>query len=100
MKGAPWASVSPTNGTTTGGNTTNVQVTFDSTGLADGTLTGQLCFESNDPANPVVAVPVTLVVGSQPSILEIPTLSVEGLASLVLLLAALSLGVIRRRRAG
>ncbi|HRX04745.1 MAG TPA: hypothetical protein P5148_16485, partial [Anaerolineae bacterium] len=64
----PWASVSPDNGTTTPGNSTNVQVTFDSTGLADGVYTGNLCVTSNDPdpgpgnGTDLVIVPLTLTV--------------------------------------
>jgi len=96
----PWASAAPGGGVLAPSTDTTVDVTFDSTGIASGTLTGLLCIASNDPANPVVSVPLTLTVGTQPSILEIPTLSLEGLAALVLLLAALSIGVLRRRRTG
>jgi uncharacterized membrane protein len=40
-----------------------VTVTFDSTGLTAGnTYTGTLCIESNDAANPVVTVPLTMTV--------------------------------------
>src|SRR5690606_3932562 len=40
-----------------------VQVTFDSTGLANGdVLEANLCLQSNDPNRPLVVVPVTLVV--------------------------------------
>lgn len=58
----PWLSVGQTLGTTVGGATTVVDVTFDSTGLAPGVYTGVLCVQSNDPATPVVAVPVSFVV--------------------------------------
>jgi hypothetical protein len=57
-----WASVSPISGTTTGGNASDVTVTFDSTGLVTGVYTGTLCIESNDATNPVVSVPLTLTV--------------------------------------
>jgi serine protease AprX len=56
----PWLSVSPDSGTTTPGSTSDVDVTFDSTGLAIGVYTGTLCIESNDPTNSLVQVPVTL----------------------------------------
>jgi uncharacterized membrane protein len=55
--------VAPGSGTTSGGNATDVTVTFDSTGLTVGnTYTGTLCIESNDAVNPVVSVPLTLTV--------------------------------------
>lgn len=58
----PWLSVSPASGTTAPGASTNVTVTFDSTGLAAGTYSGKICVDSNDPANPQVRVPVSLTV--------------------------------------
>ena len=64
----PWASVNPTNGTTPGGGSTPVTVTFNSTGLANGTYTGNLCVTSNDPdpgpgnGTDLVIVPLTLTV--------------------------------------
>ncbi len=64
----PWASVSPTNGTTAPGGSSPVQVTFDSTGLAPGTYLASLCVTSNDPdAGPgngtsLVIVPLELEV--------------------------------------
>ena len=65
---APWLSLSPTAGTTTGGASTQVAATFNSTGLAVGTYTAQLCVRSNDPdfgpgnGTNLVIVPVTLTV--------------------------------------
>jgi hypothetical protein len=64
----PWLSLSATAGSNTGGTNTDVTVTFDSTGLAVGTYTGNLCVTSNDPdAGPgngtdLVVVPVELIV--------------------------------------
>ena len=63
-----WLSVDPLSGTVGAGGEQEVAVTFDSTGLADGTYTTQLCLETNDPARPTVTVPVTLEVGSFPMI--------------------------------
>lgn len=61
----PWVSVSPANGVTTAGSSTPVNVTFNSTGLAVGTYTGNLCVDSDDPIRwhglDMVIVPVTLV---------------------------------------
>jgi uncharacterized repeat protein (TIGR01451 family) len=45
----PWLSVNPASGMTAPGGSSMVDVTFDSTGLAPGTYTGQLCIRSNDP---------------------------------------------------
>ncbi|MCL4263291.1 MAG: DUF4397 domain-containing protein [Anaerolineae bacterium] len=61
-----WASVSPTSGTTAGGDSSEVMVTFDTTGLTVGsTYTGTLCVNSNDPVTPLVTVPLTLTVAAQ-----------------------------------
>ncbi len=64
----PWLSAAPISGTTAGGATTPVDVTFDSTGLAVGTYNANLCIQSNDPdegpgnETELVIVPVELVV--------------------------------------
>ncbi len=60
----PWASVDPTSGTTLPGNSDQVDVTFDSTGLTNGSYTGNLCVNSNDPDEGLVVVPLTLNVSS------------------------------------
>lgn len=60
-----WLSVSPAAGTTAMGASTDVTVSFDSTGLTAGnTYTATLCVESNDTTTPLVTVPVTLTVVS------------------------------------
>jgi hypothetical protein len=58
----PWLSVSPDSGTTAGGASTDVDVTFDSTGLATGVYTATLCVNSNDADTPQIAVPVEMTV--------------------------------------
>jgi hypothetical protein len=64
-----WVSEDVTSGTTTAGNSSTVNVTFDSTGLAQGTYDGIICVESNDPDTPLVEVPVSLTVtGDMPFI--------------------------------
>ena len=45
----PWLSTSPITGTTAAGSGTDIDVTFDSTGLAAGTYNANLCITSNDP---------------------------------------------------
>jgi hypothetical protein len=62
----PWLSVDPTSGMTPAGTSSEVTVTFDSTGLAPGDYEAQLCVFSNDPATPLVTVPVSL------HVLEVP----------------------------
>jgi len=54
----PWLSVSPASGTTAADGSTPVTVTFDATGLADGTYNATLCVQSNDLSRVVVPVPV------------------------------------------
>jgi hypothetical protein len=58
----PWLSEDPTEGSVAPDNCDTVYVTFDSTGLAPDTYTGQLFIESNDPDEPEIYVPVTLTV--------------------------------------
>jgi uncharacterized repeat protein (TIGR01451 family) len=60
----PWLSENPTSGTVKAGGSSVVQVTFDSTGLTPGQYLASLDFNSNDPATPVVNVPVSLTVQS------------------------------------
>lgn len=58
----PWLSVDPTSGTVAGGDSLDLAVTLDSTGLAVGAYEALICLSSNDPVNPIVPVPVTLEV--------------------------------------
>ncbi len=59
-----WLSVPEnTGGTLAPGGSAPVTVTFNSNGLPDGTYNGILDVTSNDPNNPLVIVPATLVVG-------------------------------------
>jgi hypothetical protein len=58
----PWLSISPNTGTTAPLDSTGVEVTFDSMGLTPGDYNANLCVESDDPATPLVAVPVTMLV--------------------------------------
>jgi hypothetical protein len=58
----PWLSLSSYSGTTLPGESTALDVTFDSTGLPAGSYTGNLCVNSNDPATPLMAIPVELTV--------------------------------------
>lgn len=58
----PWLDVATTSGTTAPGDSSDVTVTLDSTGLDPGEYEAQLCVESDDPAEPLVTVPVSLTV--------------------------------------
>lgn len=58
----PWLTLSPTSGSTNGGDVSSVTVGFDSTGLSAGVYTGTLCVNSDDPNMPLVEVPVDLTV--------------------------------------
>ncbi len=58
----PWVSVSSTGGTIFPLGSTQVSVTFDSTGLSPGTYTGHLCILSDDPQNPILVVSLKLIV--------------------------------------
>jgi hypothetical protein len=75
----PWASANPTMGTTAPGGSSDVDVTFDSTGLAIGVYTGTLCIESNDPVDPIVRVPLTLNVVEEPPMPAIVVTATVGL---------------------
>ena len=64
----PWLSEAPTSGSIPAGGNTPVAVTFNSTGLAPGAYSADLCVTSNDPTpgpgngTNLVTVPVTLTV--------------------------------------
>lgn len=66
-----WLAAAPTMATTAPAGTTNVTVTFDSTGLAVGEYSALLCVESNDPAMPLVEVQVTL------EVIDLPVIEVD-----------------------
>lgn len=99
----PWLSLSPTNGSTAGGSSTPVTLTYNSATLAQGTYTGTLCIESNDPDEELVTVPVTLNIGP-PTAIDLGTFTapVAGfnlgdLAAAGLLLLAGALLIFRRK---
>jgi hypothetical protein len=79
----PWASVDPVSGTVAAAGSETVDVTFDSTGLAAGTYSGNLCITSNDPdpgqgnGTGLVVVPVELTVEGEPSIVITKTVGLD-----------------------
>jgi subtilisin family serine protease len=56
----PWLSEAPISGTLDAGEGVAVQVSFDSTGLAEGAYNGALGILSSDPVQPFFSVPVTM----------------------------------------
>jgi|GEM_PF-366881 len=62
-----WLSQTPTGATLAPGQSTTLTVTFDATGKIAGDYLGQIDISSNDPASPVVSVPVTMTVQQQPN---------------------------------
>ena len=61
----PWLSASPASGTTGGLQSSDVTVTFDSTGLGNGSYSGFLCITTNDTNNALISKPVTLTVEAE-----------------------------------
>jgi hypothetical protein len=57
-----WLSADPITGTVTSGNNLIIEIAYDATGLDFGEYDAAIVITSNDPANPTVEVPVTLVV--------------------------------------
>lgn len=62
----PWLGVAPDAGLTPPGASSQLIVTVDSTDLAPGSYSGRLCVASNDPAAPLVELPVRLTVTEPP----------------------------------
>ncbi|MCC7431240.1 hypothetical protein IT568_10380, partial [bacterium] len=59
-----WITVSPENGTISGGGSTNLTLAFDSNGLSNGTVyTADLVINSNAVNSPTLTIPINLVVG-------------------------------------
>lgn len=58
----PWLSMDPTSGSVEQGGEITIVVTFDATDLEEDTYHAEIIVSSNDPDNPVVAIPVTLTV--------------------------------------
>ena len=58
----PWINLNPISGTVSAGSAAGVGVGFNSTGMASGTYTGNVCLRSNDAVNPFTLIPVSLTV--------------------------------------
>lgn len=55
-----WLTLDPTSGTVSGSGSTNVNLTFNSTGLEVGTYYANVTVTSNDPVTPTAIIPCTL----------------------------------------
>lgn len=66
-----WLGEDPTSGTTQVGGSSEVVVTFDATGMALGENTTIITITSNDPDEPLVTLPVTLIVKNYPFYLPV-----------------------------
>jgi hypothetical protein len=63
----PWMSIQPSSGVIPPNSSANLSVVLDSTGLAPGIYTANICLETSDPAFPRVSVPVELSVFEPPT---------------------------------
>lgn len=68
---APWLTLSPRSGEVPPGGTMDITVAFNSTDIEVGTYFDSLYISNNDPANPLVSIPVTLdVLFNTPPVLD------------------------------
>lgn len=65
--GLDWLTVAPGGATLAPGQSATLTATFDATNKTEGSHLGQIDISSNDPANPVVTVPVTMTVQLAPN---------------------------------
>ncbi|UXP32788.1 choice-of-anchor D domain-containing protein [Reichenbachiella agarivorans] len=61
-----WIKPTPSTGTITAGESEEITVEFDPTGLPIGTYSGMLNVESNDPNNPTMSIAVSITVTGSP----------------------------------
>lgn len=62
-----WLGFTPSSLTLQPGQNTNVTVSFNSTGMSEGTYQGRLDISSDDPSTPLTTVPTTLTVQLSPN---------------------------------
>lgn len=67
-----WLSVSSTSVTVPAGGSTTIQVQFNAAGLAENTFSSNLVFSTNDPQNPQLSIPCTMVVEGEPQLAGLP----------------------------
>jgi hypothetical protein len=71
---ASWMSITPGSGAIDPFDNATINIEFDATDLPAGIYNGQLDISSNDPDTPIMNIPVTLTVESEPSTPEAPIL--------------------------
>jgi len=74
--GAPWLTEDPTSGVLAPGTSSNVTVTFDSTGFTRGSYGAFECAETNEAATPSTVIPVTMIVNNTAPVVSGETLTV------------------------
>ncbi len=57
-----WLAVSPTSGTIAAGESETISLDFDATDMLENTYTADLNLSSNDPDEPMITIPITLIV--------------------------------------
>jgi len=57
-----WLAVSPTAGTIAAGESETISLDFDATDMEENTYTADLSLSSNDPDEPMIIIPITLIV--------------------------------------
>jgi hypothetical protein len=65
--GEPWLTVMPAAGSVEPGSTETLTVTFGASGLSDGTYEGTITVSSNDPDEPAISIPVSMLVEGVPT---------------------------------
>ncbi len=60
--GVPWLPIEPGSGTILAGGSMDISITYDATDLEEGEYTADILVTSNDPAEPEIIIPVTLIV--------------------------------------
>jgi len=68
-----WLSADPLSGSLAPGQSTTINVTFNSEGMTGGDYSGSIVFNSNDPVNPVITVPAILTCCGNPCPFPPPT---------------------------
>jgi hypothetical protein len=101
----PWVSGLPNSGITAPGETSVVEVAFDSTGVGLGVYTGTMCIANNDRERPELLVELTMTVEYLPTDVSLSELSAQGGSQtmgmplwLTILSVAIVGGLIIRRR--
>ena len=60
--GVPWLPIEPGSGTVPAGGSIDISITYDATDLEEGEYRADILVSSNDPVDPQIIIPVTLIV--------------------------------------